>query len=428
MGDCMLGIPNSSTAHLAVLVWVSACGARPAPTTTATSSVTGEAKIASEEGKSVERREPVFDLEPLRIRVIEDESGERRLIHYDARMLLDQGNDALASGDLDRAIARYDTLISEFPESALVVAAVYNAGLAHEGKGEYDRAIARYRAVLARQAKGRDSVDAHVRIAMVLSEQARWAAAQETLEEILQRSDLSATDQVECKARLGYVLIEQGLYARAERVLSEALAYADSVTRTSHLETDYYVAMASYYLGNIPHRQALAIELRVIGPEGDTQLRADVVAKRNLLKLAYDRYVLALRRRNPYWATAAGYQMSQMFKDLWDDIVLAPTPPHLDQRESVFYVQEVHKFGRELLEKALEGHQKNVELAEAYRTSTPWSAASRRRVAEISQILAKESAGELVAPAPLGRRDTVPDPGQGRVAENEVYVPAPIFL
>src|SRR5690606_24292397 len=105
-----------------------------------------------------------------------------------------------------------------------------------------------------------------------------------------------------------------------------------------------------------------------------------------------------LKIRNVYWATAAGYQLSQIYKELWDDVVLAPVPTQLRAEAAEYYVKEVHDRVRIFLEKAMSGHTKNVQLAEAYKTSTAWSEASRRRAAEIADILARETGGELVKP------------------------------
>ena len=426
---------------LITLVTTFACGSRaPAPTAPAApvgaraagadsaavadSAATSASTGADDKGGDAGDEGKVIELDPLRIQVVTDESGDKQLIHYDSRMLLDAGNEAMTAGRFDQAIASYDKLVAEFPESALVVAAHYNAGLAYEGKGDFDTAIARFRAVITLQPRGRDSVDAHVEIGIVLSQLERWAEAQRVFEELIQRSDLTPSEQIECKARLGYVLVEQKIYARAEAVLNEALAYFENVTKTAQLDSNYFVAMCNYYLANIPHRQARVVELRVTGPSGDDQLKADIVAKRELIKLAYDRYLVALRRRNAYWATASGYQMSQMFKEFWDDLVLAPVPPHLDAREAGFYVKEVHKQSRELLSKALYGHTQTVELAEAYRTSTEWSEASRVRAEQITEILARESAGELVEPPPEG---ALPKPGRG-LANPAAYMPGRIEL
>ncbi len=364
---------------------------------------------------------PEIDLEPLRIRVVTGPGGEQTLEQYDARMLLDRGNQALADGRWDDALRVYDQLVAEFPHASVLPLAHYNAAQALEGKRQWNQAIARYRKVITSGAEPRDATDAALRIGVIDSELERWGDAAAQFEAMLARTDLPPGDRIEAMARLGYVLVEQKAYVRAEKVLSEAVAYYSRVARTRELETNYYVAMAYYYLANIPHRQAREVPLRVTSTE-DAQLHKDLEAKRTLLGLAYDRYVVALGRRNPYWATAAGYQMSQMFKDFWDDVVTAPLPANLSARETGFYKRALHDYVRDYLEKALFGHTKNVELAQAYRTSTEWSRASEIRAKQIAEILSREGRGELVVPdAPEPTREPARDAAR---PDQSDYVPA----
>ncbi len=363
-------------------------------------------------------RPKTLDLEPLKIKVVTDPStGAKDIVHYDARILLDRGNEAIAEERYADALAAYDQLLAEFPDSTVVPLALLNAGLAHESRQEWDLAVGRYRKVAGSKAPAEHVVDALMRIGVVDSERKRWGDAAVTFEQLLGRTGLTAPVRIEAMARLGYVLVEQKAFERAERVLEEAVQYAGTAgfAAGGQLDTDYYVAMACYYLANIPHRQALATPLRLEGGAGagEEQLKKDLAAKRDLLKLAYDRYLVALKRRNAYWATAAGYQMSQMFKELWDEVVRAPIPPRLTAQESGYYAREVHRFMRDHLDKAMRGHSNNVVLAEAYRTSTEWSEASRVRAKEITEILLREAAGELVVPGPDGAAPPPPPAAAG---------------
>lgn len=361
----------------------------------------------------------VYDLEPMRIEVVgTDATGEPVLEAFDARTLLDRGNDVLARGQPDDAMVHYQRLLAQFPDSSLAPAARYNIGLALEARGEHDRALERYRALAADAALGRDSIDAHKRVAAVLAELQRWIEAREALDALLARNDLTHSDRIEAMARAGYVAIEQKDYAAAELVLREAVDYYGKLTVA--LESNYFVAMCHYYMAQIPHRQFQAMPMRL----PDEQLKRDLDAKSELLALAYDRYVAALQVQNVYWATAAGYQMSEIYKEFWDDIVLAPVPPQLAPDAAEYYVLEVHKEVRVLLEKALNGHMRNVELAEAYKTSTIWSDASRQRAASLAQLLARETGGELVRPDPMAEHVV---PVGSSVAPGE-YVPARIDL
>jgi TolA-binding protein len=372
----------------------------------------------------------VYELEALRIEVAgKSADGEPELVAYDAQALLDAGNDALARGRADEAVARYQKLVHAFPESGLIAVALYNLGLAHEARGEHERAIALYRRLAEDNALGRDAVDARVRMAAVLAELGRWSESAQALGALLARSDLTHADRIEGLARLGYVALEQQDFVAAEAHFRDALqAFAKVTTR---LETLYFVAMSRYYLAQIPHRQFRARPMRL----PDQQLERDLSAKAELVALAYDRYVEVLSIHEPYWGTAAGYQMSQIYQELWEDITSAPIPTQLSPAAATYYVTEVHARVRPMLEKAMEGHLRNLELARTYGADTEWSAASRGRADEIAQLLAREGSGDLVTPARAG---AIPDIGRASDASDMPdtpkplapgsYVPAPVDL
>lgn len=408
---------------LAAIALVAACGARAtAPGARAPAAESGAGQTeARAAGEGAPRSERVYDLEALRIEVAGTSAdGEPELVAYDAQTLLDEGNDALARGRVDEAIARYEKLVQAFPDSRLVPAALYNLGLAHEARGEHDRAIALYRRLAEDDTLARDAVEARVRMAAVLAELGRWSESRRALDALLARNDLTHADRIEGLARLGYVALEQQDFAAAETHLREALRTFEKLT--TRLETLYFVAMARYYLAQIPHRQFRARPMRL----PDQQLERDLAAKAELVALAYDRYVETLGVHDAYWGTAAGYQMSQIYRELWDDITSAPIPTQLAPEAARYYVTEVHARVRHMLEKAMEGHLRNLELARTYGSDTEWSAASRVRAEEIARLLARETSGELVTPA----AGAIPEPRAGQTTgapetlDPARYVPA----
>jgi hypothetical protein len=131
---------------------------------------------------------------------------------------------------------------------------------------------------------------------------------------------------------------------------------------------------------------------------GDDEMVADLEAKRALAAQAYDRWRESLAFKQAYWATASGYQMSQIFVELWEAHVKAPYPRRIEVATRPTYVAEVHARVRKDLEKALEGHRMNVELAKAYGVETTWSRGSERQAVTIMELLAKDTAGNYVAP------------------------------
>ena len=118
---------------------------------------------------------------------------------------------------------------------------------------------------------------------------------------------------------------------------------------------------------------------------------------------AYDRWKESLGFKQAYWATASGYQMSQIFVELWEAHRQGAVPAaDRRARRAPTYVAEVHDRVREHLEKALEGHRMNVELAEGVRRRHRRGArAASSRPSQIMELLAKDAAGSYVTPTPL---------------------------
>jgi len=382
-----------------VATTVAGCGATSATrqaTAPATNDVPAAAQAGEGRGAAAVPRE-VIQLEPIRIEVVTAADGTRTSRVTDARDLLDAGNAALAEGRYEDALARYDELVGDFPSSRLVEPALYNSGLAHEGLEQIDAALARYRAVVQRGGTGRDPLDALIRSAALTAELERWTAAAGVLDELLARDDLEPSDRVEGLARLGYVLLESKAEAESEQVLRSALAYANEVRDGAGLRTDYYVAMAQYYLAQIPHRRFLARPIRL----PDRQIKVDIEAKSEQILLAHDRYIDTVDVGDRYWAGAAGYQLASMYRQFWDALVRAPVPPEitgLGDKAVALYNRRVHDAARQFLEKAAGTHETNVEHADAAGYKSAWVEASRRSARRIRDILARERAGELVVP------------------------------
>jgi tetratricopeptide (TPR) repeat protein len=390
-------------ASLPFLALVGACAGnpgRPAPPASAPRDVASERTI---------------DVEPLRVRVVEDAAGEPETLVYDARDLFDQAGAALDGESWDQALALYDRLLVEFPTSALVVPALFNAGLSHEGKGDWSGAIARYQRVVSIASRPRDSIEASLRIAAVLAEEGAWERSAAALDAVLASKAATPDDRLEALARRGYALVEQKSYAAAERALAAAVELAGKGDRGG-----YFSAMAHFYLAEVPRRQAAAVPLRL----PDAQLRADLEAKAKLVLLAQDRFEKAVGLGNVYWATAAGHAMASMQEDMWRALVGAPVPAQLEADEAAIYIAEVRKLARPYLDRALEIHSKNLQLAERYRTESPWSEASRQRIPLVADLVAREERGERPGPAELA----VPPAAAVTPGDPERYVPARIDL
>jgi tetratricopeptide (TPR) repeat protein len=345
------------------------------------------------DGRLVERDPRVVDLDIIRITAqTKGVGGEITADQVATGDLFKQATTAAKTGETEKAIGIYRRLVNEFPDSAYAPTALFNIAAIYDGRRDLPATMAALRELVGAYPQSRESIEGHLYIAALQLEHDQFTEAVTTLDEVLARPNLTYADRIEAFARKGYGLIELKRYDDAEAALERAVAESRLVT---HLDDTYYIAMASYYRGELLHRRFTEAPVRL----PDDQMIADLEAKRVLAGKAYDAWKESLGYRQVYWATASGYQMSQIFVELWQAHVTAPYPKRIDAATRPLYVTEVHDRVREHLEKALEGHRMNMELAKAYGVETEWSRASGVQATRVMDLLAREASGNYVTPA-----------------------------
>ncbi len=352
----------------------------------------GAVRIDASDGGLAAKDPRVIDLDIIRVQVTPAAPGrEPEVTAVATADLFRQATEAANDGRQREAIAIYRQLVTEFRESQYAPLSLFNIAAIHDKQGDIPGTIGALRELVAAYPGSRESIEGHLYIAALQSEKAQWPDALATLDAVLDRTNLTLADRVEAHARRGYALLELGRHDDADAALTAAVA---DWRRAPRIEDPYYIAMASYYRGELAHRRFAGSPVRL----PDDQLAKDLEMRRVLAGQAYDRWKESLSHRHAYWATASGYQMSQIFVELWEVTVKAPFPVKLDPAQRAHYVSEVHERVRVHLEKALEGHKMNVELAKAYGVENEWSKASEARAIEVMELLAKDARGEYVAP------------------------------
>ena len=387
---------------LALVLAVAACGGAQRPATAPPRTATpahdlADARSAAPHGDAHdtggEARDPrVVDLDIIRITAhAKGPGGDLELTSVASADLFKQANDAAKAGRQRDAIATYRQLVTEFPESQFAPVSLFNIAAVHDTQGDLTATVTTLQELVATYPASRESIDGHLYIAALRADHKQWAEAAATLDAALARPNLTFADRVEAFARKGYAELEQHHYEQADASLSEAIA---AWRKAPRIDDPYYIAMAYYYRGELMHRRFIEAPVR----RGDDEMVADLEAKRALAVQAYDRWRESLGFKHAYWATASGYQMSQIFVELWEAHVKAPYPDRIGAGTRPVYVADVHSRVREDLEKALEGHRMNVELAKAYGVDTLWSKGSEQQAVAIMELLAKDAAGTYVTP------------------------------
>jgi tetratricopeptide (TPR) repeat protein len=388
--------------YLALAIILAACGGAAGRATLPPATVTPARDLASarntaphsDEHRGKLSRDPrVVDLDIIRITArARGPGGDLELTSVASADLFKQANEAAKAGRQRDAIATYRQLVSEFPESQFAPVSLFNIAAIYDAQSDLTATVTTLEELVAKYPSSRESVEGHLYIAALQADRRQWADAGTTLDGLLVRPNLTYADRIEAFARKGYVDLEQHQYERADAALSDAIA---AWRKAPRIDDPYYIAMAYYYRGELMHRRFNEAAVR----SGDDEMVADLETKRALAGKAYDRWRESLSFKQAYWATASGYQMSQIFVELWEAHVKAPYPRRIELATRPAYVAEVHQRVRQDLEKALEGHRMNVELAKAYGVDTEWSKGSEQQAVAIMELLAKDTAGSYVTPA-----------------------------
>jgi tetratricopeptide (TPR) repeat protein len=350
-------------------------------------------------GPSPERR---LQMDPIVFQAQPD--GKVEVV--DAASLFERAGAAFAEKDYARASADFDRVASDYAGSRFVVPALYNAGLSLEAQGDLAGAAARYRRITGEHPDDKDVLDAWFRLGKVHADAKNFSAAADTWAQVLGRKDLGLADRLEAMARRGFAQFSLRDYIAAERSFREQLAYYRAHESQERLDSDFFLGMSTYYLGEVAHEQYRALPVRA--PE--KQMSKDLEAKARLLLVAQQRFIDAMRVQNPEWATAAGFQIGSLYREFYDDLVGAPVPANLQGEAREVYLDEVRKQVKTLLQKAVAVHERNILMAERMGEHNQWVQRSNDQMAQLRKLLtpgplpaATPDTGAPAPPPPLPR-------------------------
>jgi tetratricopeptide (TPR) repeat protein len=375
--------------HLALLVvglFASGCG-RPLPPTTVP-------------GKVIEPVKPSklkLVMEPIQLQAVKG-SPNHEVEVLDAGLLFERGSQLLSSKHYKRALKHYNRLLTHFPTSRYVSPTLYNAGLCHEWLGQFGKAAQRYKKLINRAGQTKEAVDAGFRLGGAYAELHNWPASAQVFQVLLSRKDLSATDRIEALSRKGLAHFRLGDHRSCKSTLRTAVRYHKQIEAVERLDTDFFIAMAHYYLAALPH-----VDFRKLEVKPGKQMAKTLDEKARFLLLSQAAYIRAIKVKNPYWATAAGFQVGSLYKEFYRVLLTtlpdfssqarqnakrAKIPVKQAQTQLVqVYLEEVHKAVKPLLHKAIRVFEKNVLMAERVGVQSNWVGKSRRQVQELKHLL-----------------------------------------
>lgn len=161
---------------------------------------------------------------------------------------------------------------------------------------------------------------------------------------------------------------------------------------------------------HIAHQRFRDLPLRL--PQ--KQLVLDVDSKAKTFLLANAKYVETIKLKNPTWATAAGYHVGTLYRELYDAMIAAPVPPDVAKTDSkVFYDLLLREQLRHLLTKAKDVLESNVKMAERVGVKNGWVERSTEQLGELDKLLSG-----LDNPAPTAPLDGPKSPSRPAPKDN----------
>ena len=221
---------------------------------------------------------------------------------------------------------RYEQLLREFPgNNKYQLPSLYNEGLAHQGKKDWAKAADVFKKMAELAPNSPDTKDALFQLGATYAEMGNWPTSATLFAQLMERKDMTADDKIEAFARRGFAQFQLKDLDTAERTFTSALYFFRSIEKEERLQTDFYLGLVKYHLGQIPHERFRALPLRL--PE--KQMAKDMDDKARLLLTAQRQYIETIKMGNPQWASASGYQVGSLYEEFYDSFVHAPIPPDL---------------------------------------------------------------------------------------------------
>jgi TolA-binding protein len=350
-----------------------------------------------------------IEMDPIKITAVKGPDGTH-LETYDVTELFERAGAELSAKRYDEAARDYDLLLKEFPDTRYTKAALYNGGLAYQGKKDYQTAIARFQTLESGFPGTSDAKDALFQMGASYAEMGNWPTSATMFAEILERKDLTADDKIEALARRGFAQFELKDLDTAERTFQSALYYFNSIEHDERLETDFYLGLVKYHLGQIPHERFRAIPLRL----PVKQMSIDMEDKARLLLTAQRLYIDTIKLGNPQWASASGYQIGSLYEEFYDAFIHAPIPDDMqgesNQEKREVYYEELRKKIRILLEKSIRTHEQNLLMLERMGIQNEWREKSKVSFAKLQKMLDPSYKFEFADPSAAGADPATPPP------------------
>jgi tetratricopeptide (TPR) repeat protein len=236
----------------------------------------------------------------------------------------------------------------------------------------------------------REDLDVATRISVCFAKGAleaelgQWEASAADYARALELDPPEPSRRVEALVRRGFALFQLDRLDEARAVLADAdRVWSDSQRDGSErFPSLYFVAMGRFYQAAVLHRRFLDAPIRL----PMAQMKADFDRKLELLDAAQRAYNETIAVKHPYWVSAAGYQLGELFERFYVDVSRSPVPVELDAAALRTYERELDAQLRPAIEKAMWVHEQNLAAARRLGYATAFVERSERALARLRSV------------------------------------------
>lgn len=322
------------------------------------------------------------DLDPMLIR-----AGYGQDAVLDSSEVFNKAFEAFSARNYEEAVANYEVIIKYFEDSRFFLPSLYNAGLSYERLQRWQEAATKYETIIEKFPEKPDAKDAFYRLAQAYEAMQDYDKVVELMTLILLRPELTTFDRVEAHVRRASALVEIGSLEEAADGYRSVLSINDDAPADQRLAPDSHYLVQTYFgLGNVFHKQVLAVRL-VLPTE---RMGTDLQTKADLFMRAQSHYIKALSFHHPQWSMAAGYMIGKLYEDFYTDIFESEIPNDLTPEHLALYFDELRKTLRPLMERAVQVYEKNLSLSRRMPTSqvdNPWVASTNQQLDRLKLYL-----------------------------------------
>jgi tetratricopeptide (TPR) repeat protein len=344
--------------------------------------------------------------------------------------LLEAAEAALEGDNAAHAVALFGRYLAS-DGAAEARRAYLGLGRAHEILLDCQAAVTTYSGFLDQFPGDGEALHVHARIGACEAELGHWERSAASFRTIRDAEGQLPSVYIEAMAREGYALFNLERWGEADDILAEADAVFDKAVQeqSERFSSYYFMGMARFYRAAIIHLKFRDVKVEL--PE--KVMEEAFKQKMELLVAAQDAYNHTIKAKHMFWVSASGFQLGHLFGEFYDQMMYAPMPEWLDDRQRQIYYEELKKQLRPVVKKAIWVFEKNLETARRLGYESPFTAQTQAKLGHLQKILLSDEAG-FGQPHPRLVPETVADVGaqagneQLPPEDRKLYVPRPTPL